>query len=189
MARPQQRILTLAFLHPSPDDHWVNRLAARASTHQFCHAELYFESIQQSFSILWGETAGFRAKNLSNPNYSLISLSVTAKEYDATLEFCRSAASQNLVFDDRGMWASWFGRGPLTAACCYDPTSQQKGSTFCSKIIAEALQFGDVREAAGLRPSTVTPSRLYESVFRSGRIACNGVPFKRQALMMLSTIG
>ncbi len=184
MARPQ-RILTLAFLHPSPEDHWINRLAARASTHPFCHVELYFESIQQSFSIVWGETAGFRAKNLSNPNYSLISLSVTAKEYDATLEFCRSAASQNLAFDDRGMWSSWIS----PPVCCYEPTSQQKGATFCSKIIAEALQFGEIGEAGKLRPSSTTPSRLYECVFHSGRVACNGVPFKRQAFMALSTLG
>lgn len=184
MARPQ-RILTLAFLRPSAEDHWVNRLSARVSNHPFCHVELYFESLQQSFSIMWGETAGFRARNLSNPNYSLISLSVTAKEYDATLEFCRSAASQSLSFDDRGMWTSWL-HAPV---CCYDPTSQQKGATFCSKIITEALQFGDIREAAALRASSATPSRLYECVFRSGRIACNSVPFKRQALLTLSTIG
>lgn len=185
MARPQ-RILTLAFLHPSPDDHWINRLAARASTHSFCHVELYFESIQQSFSIMWGETAGFRAKNLSNPNYSLVSLSVTAKEYDACLDFCRSAASQALAFDERGMWASWF---PSVTPCCHEPTSQQRGATFCSKIIAEALQFGEVQETLDLRPSFTTPSRLYERVRQSQRIACSGVPFKRQALMTLSTIG
>jgi hypothetical protein len=183
MARPQ-RILTLAFLRPSLEDHWVNRLSASVSKHPFCHVELYFESLQQSFSIMWGETAGFRAKNLSNPNYSLISLSVTAKEYDTTLEFCRSAASQNLAFDDRGMWSSWVS----PPVCCYDPTSQQKGATFCSKIITEALQFGEIREANGLRASFATPSRLYESVFQSGRVACTGVPFKRQALMTLSTI-
>ena len=80
-----QRVLTLGFLRPSPDDHWVNTLSARASSHPFCHVELYFESLQQSFSIMWGESAGFRAKNLSNPNYTLISLMVSAKEYDACL--------------------------------------------------------------------------------------------------------
>jgi hypothetical protein len=184
MARPQ-RILTLAFLRPAPDDHWVNRLAAQASAHPFCHVELFFESMQQSFSIMWGETACFRAKNLSNPNYQVISLSVTAKEYDTTLEFCRSVANQGLVFDDRGMWRSWLPG----AVCCCEPNSQQRGSTFCSKIITEALQFGGVGEVEDLRASAATPSRLFERVRKSPRVACNSVPFKRQALLDFSTVG
>jgi hypothetical protein len=184
MAKQPQRILTLAFLRPSPDDHWINRLAARASTHQVCHVELYFESLQQSFSIMWGETANFRAKNLSNPNYTLVSLSVSAKEYDASLEFCRSASSLNLAFDDRGMWGSWLS--PVLGCSACDATSQQRGLTFCSKVITEALQFAGVREVESLRPAAVTPSRLYECVRHSPRVACNSVPFKRQALSMLA---
>lgn len=180
MAR-QQRILTLAFLTPGENDYWVNRLAAFGSRNPFCHVELYFEGTQQSFSIMWGETAGFRAKNLSNPNYTLVSLCVSTKEFDTSLEFCRSAASQELTFDDRGMWYSWFPR----LGCCVEPTSQQRGSTFCSKIITEALQFGGVCEVQNLDPCTVTPSRLFDAVRLSRRIACNSVPFKRQALMSL----
>lgn len=179
----QQRILTLAFLSPGDDDHWINRLAARVSRHPFCHVELYFEGTQQSFSIMWGETAGFRAKNLSNPNYKLVSLCVSAKEFDASLEFCRSAARLNLVFDERGMWSSWFPR----VGCCVEPNSQQRGSTFCSKIITEALRFGGLQEVEDVNPSSATPSRLFEAVRFSRRIACNSVPFKRQALMSLPT--
>jgi len=179
-----QRILTLAFLMPLPDDHWVNRLSAAASRHPFCHVELYFESLQQSFSIIWGETAGFRCKSLGNPCYTLISLCVSAKEYDAALEFCRSAATQALRFDDRGMWMAWFS--PLF--CCAGATSQQRQVTFCSKIITEALQFGGLREVQGLDPSGMTPSRLFECVRNSSRVACNSVPFKRQALMNLQAL-
>ena len=50
------RVLTLAFLRPSEQDHWVNRLSARVSAHPFCHVELFFESVQQCFSVMWGET-------------------------------------------------------------------------------------------------------------------------------------
>jgi hypothetical protein len=183
MAGPQ-RILTLAFLTPVAEDHWVNRLAASASTHPFCHVELYFESIEQSFSIVWGETAGFRGKSLGNPNYTLVSLCVPIKEYDTALEFCRSAATQQLRFDDRGMWLSWLPQ----AHCCGGSTSQERGGTFCSKIIAEALQFAGLPEVAGLDPSAATPSRLFERVRHSRRVACNSVPFKRQALMNLKTL-
>lgn len=176
-----QRILTLAFLVPLANDHWANRLSAKASTHPFCHVELYFESLQQSFSIVWGETAGFRSKSLSNPNYTLVSLCIPVKEYDTTLEFCRTASSHGLAFDERGMWMSWFS--PSQLCCCAGPTSQQRGATFCSKIITEALQFGGLREVDGLNPSAMTPSRLFECVRGSTRTACNSVPFKRQALM------
>jgi hypothetical protein len=181
----QQRILTLAFLTPTPEDHRINRLVAQVSRHPFCHVELYFEGTQLSFSVMWGETAGFRSKNLSNPNYTLVSLCVSQKEFDATLEFCRSTARQDLCFDERGMWASWFPR----IGCCVEPTSQQRGATFCSKIITEALQFGGIKEVETACPSTTTPSSLFERVKGSRRIACNSVPFKRQALMSLPVTG
>lgn len=183
----QQRVLTLAFLRTDPNDDWVNRLTAGVSTHPFCHVELYFESVGQSFSIISTEQAGFRNKNLSNPNYELISLLVSQKEYDNCLEFCRTVATHNLRFDNSGMWWSWFAPlNPCCSAC--DTPSKAKGSTFCSKIIAEALQFGGVKEIESLRPSASTPSRLYECVRHSSRIACNSVPFKRQAFMTLSMI-
>jgi hypothetical protein len=177
-----QRVLTLAFLKPSADDHWVNTLSARASTHPFCHVELYFESLQQSFSVMWGEKAGFRHKNLSNPNYTLISLMVSSKEYEACLAFCLSTAKHELAFDSPGMWAAWFSPGLGCSLC--DRSSVQTGLTFCSKIITEALQFSEVREVQGFRPSAMTPSRLFAQVHLSGRVACNSVPFKRQALMV-----
>lgn len=179
-------VLTLAFLVPTAGDHWLNRLTARVSKNPVCHVELYFESIAQSFSIMATEKAGFRMKNLSNPNYRLVSLIVTAREYDDALEFCRSITSHEMGFDERGMWASWFPAW-LTCSVC-ESSSQTRGLTFCSKIITEALQFASLRETVGLVPSAVTPSRLYESVRHSSRIACNSVPFKRHALTMFPII-
>jgi hypothetical protein len=185
-----QRMLTLAFLCPTPGDHWVNRLTAKpwVSRHPFCHVELFFESINQCFSILWGETVGFRVKNLSNPNYKVVSLSVSVKEYNCCLEFCRSAAAQQIGFDEAGMWRSWFSPAFCCVAAC-EPASHTKNSTFCSKIITEALQFAGVAEVDRLAPSGTTPSRLYECVHLSPRMACSSVPFKRQALIMYSSMG
>jgi hypothetical protein len=180
------RVLTLAFLVPAPTDHWLNLLTARVSKNPVCHVELYFESVSQSFSIMAGENASFRMKNLSNPNYRLVSLIVTAREYDDALEFCRSVSSQDMQFDERGMWASWFPAWTTCSMC--GASSQSNGRTFCSKIITEALQFASLRETAGLVPSAVTPSRLYESVRYSNRIACNSVPFKRHALTMFPVL-
>ena len=181
-----QKILTLCFLRAGEDDHWVNKLTTRVSAHPFCHVELFFESINQSFSIVWGETAGFRGKNLSNPNYQLVSLAVSAQEYDFCLEFCRAATSQMLHFDNLAMWRSWF---PTLVSCTpCDPSSQNKGCTFCSKIITEALQFACIREVEHILPAATTPSVLYQAVSTSTRIICSGVPFKRQALMRLTHV-
>jgi hypothetical protein len=182
----QQRVLTLAFLVPTPDDHWLNRLTARVSAHPVCHVELYFECINQCFSIISGEQAGFRCRNLSNPNYQLVTLLVSTKEYDRTLEFCRTIANQNMKFDERGMWASWFPSVVCCSSC--DSCSQQKGMTFCSKIITEALQCGGLREVDCLVAACTTPSVLFASVKKSSRSVCNSVPYKRQALMLYPSL-
>ena len=172
--------LTLAFLSPGPEDHWVNRLTAHVGKHPYCHVELYFESINQCFSIMWSEIASFRSKNLSNPNYRLVSLDVSSKEYELCLEFCMQASRESLVFDEVGMWASW--------VCCpvCELQSIHKGRTFCSKIITEALQYAGIQEVDRLSPSRTSPSSLYECVRQTSRMVCNSVPFKRHALIVHS---
>lgn len=179
-----QKVLTVAFLTPAPDDHWMNRLTGRVSLHPYCHVELFFECSNMCFSIEWGEFAGFRFKNLSNPNYHLVSLCVPAREYDTCLDFCRVAATHHMLFDNIAMWRAWFPPC-LTCTPC-DPSSQSKKRTFCSKIITEALQFAGVREVERLTPAATTPSVLFHAVVSSPRKICSGVPYKRQALMQLS---
>ena len=182
-----QRILTVAFLGASTGDFWENRLTCQMSTHPFCHVELFFESVNQCFSIAWGETACFRTKNLSNPLYKLVSLSVSAKEYESCLDFCRTACTHALAFDDGAMWRSWF---PPALSCTYcDSSSLHRGRTFCSKIVTEALQFASVSEVERVIPAATTPSVLYQALSSSPRVICSGVPFKRKALLQFSVLG
>ena len=168
--------LTVAFVSPDEDDFWENRLTARVSKHPFCHVELHFETVNKCFSILYGEIARLRPKSLSNPNYKIVSLGVSATEYDSCLQFCVAAETWQLEFDNAGMWRSWYGCG-----CC-ERSSREVGRTFCSKIITEALQYGNVAEAEGLNPALATPSRLYDALKGSTRIVCASVPFKRESL-------
>lgn len=178
------RVLTLGFLRATSGDHWMNRLTASPwmSRYPFCHVELYFETLGQAFSIMWGEKACLKVKSLANPNYHVVSLCVSAAEYDRTLQFCRSLSGQDIVFDDWGMVRS------MCTVQCVEANSQQRGSSFCSKLITEALQFGGVREVEDLTAATATPSRLYECVRESSRLVCNSVPVKRQAFLMFSTV-
>jgi hypothetical protein len=177
-----QYTLTLAFLKPTPQDPLVNRVTAGISRHPMCHVELFFETINQCFSIVYGEVAGFRTKNLSNPNYTLVSLGVSQKEYHSCLEYCVNASKQKLTFDDWGMWVSYFN------VRCTDNPSMQAGQTFCSKIITEALQFGFVSEVDALRACLTTPSRLLNAVKDSRRRVCSSVPFKRQKMLLEAVI-
>ena len=153
--------ITVAFVSPTPNDDWVNRLTARVSRHPFCHVELHFETVNKCFSILYGETARLRPKTA---------------EYDACLQFCVAAETWQLTFDDVGMWRSWYGCG-----CC-ERSSRDLGRTFCSKIVTEALQYGDVAEAEHINPALATPSRIYEALRGSSRLICASVPYKRESL-------
>jgi hypothetical protein len=181
-AMERDRVLTLAFLHLAPDDDdCVNRLTARVSRHGFCHAELVFDG-GTAFSIYHGGVAGLRARTLANPHYELVPLLVSGAEYRACFQFCANASKQGLRFDSAGMYCSVLHLGPL---CCCDRTSARAGATFCSKAIVEALQFGGVREAEGLAPSAVTPSRLYDAVRGSDRRICDSVRLQRPGGLQL----
>jgi len=168
MAAPN-RVLTLAFLRPAPDDSWMNRLTARASKHGVCHAELVFDG-GMAFSIYHDSTPFLKQRTLSSPGYELVSLSVSSAEYKAAHSFCQSVVAEQYGFDERGLWLATVHPGG-----CFDKASCRLGRTFCSKIITEALQFADVPEVAGLSPSATTPSRLYGAVVESGRRMCHTV--------------
>ena len=86
-----------------------------------------------------------------------------------------------------------FGPGPSTPnyASYFQPkrcpflntaNSVQKGSTFCSKIVAEALQFAGNCEVEDLIPCTTTPSCLFAAFQDSQRKVLSSVPYKREQL-------
>ena len=170
------RTLSFAFNVPTSDDPALNRLTAWISRHPVCHVELFFETVNQCFSIMMGEPAGLRTRNLSNPNYKILSITVSQSEYDTCLSFCQSASTWGLAFDDHAMFRSIYAPG-----CC-EPSSQAAGKTFCSKIVTEALQYANIPEFEHLNPALTTPSRLYQAVSCSPRLVCSSVPFKRELL-------
>jgi hypothetical protein len=176
-----QRYLTFAFLQPEPDDHWINRATGYFSAHNKCHVELFFESLNQCFSIVWGETARFRPKCLSNPQYEIVSIAVPAKEYNDCLAYCQRVAALGCRFDDYGMWASYV---PCCARSVAAGTTEQLQKTFCSKLLVEALHAAQSPEVHDLHPSGATPSRLYSALLDSPRRVCGSVPFKRRDMAL-----
>jgi len=177
-----QRVLTLAFLRPTAEDPFLNRMTGILSSHNVCHVELHFDTINQCFSIVYGEHAGLRLKNLSNPNYELVSISVTTQQYENCLQFCRLASQWQLEFDDPAMYRSYFCPG-----CC-EPSSSAAGRTFCSKIITEALQHAGIPDFINLNPAVMTPSRLMQVALRSPCRLCSSVPFKCNAMIQSGVV-
>ena len=172
--------LTLAFLRPAHDDDRVSLLAARCSKHGMCHVELVFED-GNAFSIFMEFPLGLRCRTFSNPGYELVSISVSAEEYRACRQFCNAAVKNPYPFDNWGMYLASVHPG-----ACAHRSSARVGSTFCSKIITEALQHGGVREVYGLSPSAVTPSRLYQAIMKSDRRVCHTVrPMMRGGTTLL----
>jgi hypothetical protein len=163
-----QRVLTLAVLRPASDDFLDNRLTAVVSQHGVCHAELVFDN-GVAFSIYQGGVTSLRRRTLSNPNYETVTLSVSAAEYAACLQFCNHSHRQQYAFDKVGMYFA------LLHPPCFRRSSAAVGRTFCSKIIAEALQFAGVTEADGLVPSSSTPSSLYARFIASPRRICHSL--------------
>ena len=180
----RNKVMTLAFLRPSPDDYdthqdyLINRLAAACSRYGFCHVELVFDG-GMAFSIQYGGVATLRQRTLSNPNYELVPLSVTGAEYRACLQFCSNLSQKGVGFDSVGMYCAPLRAGLCGLCACFERSSERAGKTFCSKVIDEAMQVAGVPEVDGLAPSGATPSSLYAAVRASERRVCDSVRVSR----------
>ena len=176
---PRERILTLAFLSPNKTDAALNIMVAKMSKHGVCHVEIVFED-DMAFSIFAGGSVFFRQRSFSNPDYHLISISISNAEYQSIYNYCKSASKHDIKFSEYGMYASYLQ--PKGCPFLNTRESLQIGSTFCSKIVTEALHFADVREAEHLIPCTTTPSCLFAAFKDSQRKVLSSVPYKREQL-------
>lgn len=178
------RILTVAFLFPgSRDGDWFNRLVAAVSRHGCCHVELVFED-DMSFGIFSDTKVFFKPRTFANPEYRLVSLSVSNMEYTSAYGFCSAAMSHDIEFSEAGIYAAYLQPCPML----FTRPSMETGSTFCSKIVTEALQAAGVTEAEGLVPCTTTPSTLYGALHESGRRVHHSVTFKMEQLRQVGAV-
>lgn len=161
----EKKILTVAFLTPAEDDPWMNRATAKLGKHPFCHVKLVFDfgsRTSEGFSIQHGEIVTLRRTKLTNPGYKTISLALPLPNYQKIRAFCENTSSLNITFDNVGMCLASFHPG-----MCANIPSTTIGCTFCSKIVCEALQAGDMAETVSLCPSACTPARLYTALQNS----------------------
>jgi len=175
----RKRTIKLAFLYPGPDDPFINRLVASVSKNPVCHVELVFED-DMSLSIFKGSSLFFKKRTFSNPEYKLVAINISETQYITAYEFCKSCIQENIEFTDMGMIGACL-QPKNCAICCYQPSSVTR-TTFCSKIITEALQFAGVREVSHLNPCTTTPSMLLDAVSASDDCVCDTSQYRRQLL-------
>jgi hypothetical protein len=168
--RMNQKQLTLAFLTPEENDHWLNKLASYVSN-GYCHVELIFDAHKANhtnkalaFSVQSGEYVRLKGKSFKNPRYDYVTLSVPAQQYDSAYAFAESATKKQIAFSNLDMSMSLVHPG----ACAHTP-SLESGHSFCSKIIAETLQNANCPEVDSLCPSSTTPGSLFNAVCRSQR--------------------
>ena len=184
LCAPRTRILTVAFLFPEGwDNDWFNLFVAKMSRHGCCHVELVFED-NMSFSIFADSNLFFKPKTFANPEYRLVSLSVSNMEYLAAYSYCSAAMSHNITFNELGIYTAYMQPCPMF----YTRPSVETGHTFCSKIVTEALQAGGLTEADHLEPCRTTPSVLYEALHCSGRRVGHSVPFKMEQLRHVGVV-
>lgn len=182
----RQRILIMAFLFPSENDSQpLNKIVARISKYKTCHVEIVFED-DMAFSIFAGSSLFFKKRSFSNPNYSLLSLAIPHSEYAGLYNFCQSAVTHNLGFTDVGMVLSVLQ--PAHCPIFNTSPSVQVGYTFCSKIIAEALQFAGTPEAEHLIPCTTTPSCLYGAFKDSPRTILSSIGYRQEQLRQTGVV-
>ena len=177
------RILTVAFLFPERKGLSLNRVVAELSWHKTCHVELVFED-NFAFSIFAGSKLFFKPRSFSNPEYTLISLTVSHAEYVAVYNFCKSAMTHDIGFTDVGMVAAYVQPCPMVLTA----PSLETGYTFCSKVVTEALQMGPVQEVEHLSPCTTTPSFLYGALLESKRKIHHSVTYKCEQLKQVGSV-
>ncbi len=170
----------MAFLFPNGKENpRLNKVVAALSEFKTCHVELVFED-DMAFSIFAGSNVFFKQRSFSNPDYSLISLSISNAEYNSIYNFCQSVVTHDLGFSDMGMVFSYMQ--PRNCPFYNTAPSVQVGHTFCSKIVTEALQFAGTPEVEHLIPCTTTPSCLYKVFKDSPRKILSSVSYKQEQL-------
>jgi len=171
-------IVTAAFLFPVGwDNDWFNLFVAGISANSCCHVELVFED-DMAFSIFSQSNLFFRRRSFANPQYRLVSLSVTPEQYSKAYRFCADAVRHDIAFNEMGIYTAYMQPCPMF----YTGSSQEEGMTFCSKIVTEALQAAGIKEVDDLTPCTTTPSTLYTALSYSDRKIGHSLSFKREQL-------
>lgn len=143
-------MLRVFFYDPRKDNEGVFNKVIAYSDPPFCHCELQFPN-QMTCSIYMGTTVSFKIRQKFGDAYTMLEIPATPTQVSLAYKVCQDN------FDAKQRFST------LEMLACFSPwkttVSSTSDLTFCSKLVAEALQ------AAGLFPihqtTSVSPSSLH----------------------------
>lgn len=149
----KKRKINCLFYYPHEDDHIMNKLVAKWNG-PYCHTELAFED-GMATSIVTGQEVFLAKKRYSNPNYKILTCSVSDEQYQKIREFCENKTKNKTKFSMVSM---------LLSSLPFQIVTRNEKYTFCSRYITEALQAGNVENTKNLNPMLTTPSSLFAAL-------------------------
>jgi hypothetical protein len=167
-----KRKINVMFYRPPPSDVFLNQLVALYDP-PYSHVELSFEDGMAS-SIFNGETVFMCARTFSNPNYDIVTVTVSEEGYRRARAFCAHAHRTKVGFDSFGMFAAML---PVQLL------APKHDKTFCSRFVLEALQQAQLPGVHAENSMRMTPSRLYAIVSKQAGLMVDTVPARCQRLV------
>ena len=147
-------MLKVWFYDPTNDSEGFFNKAVSYSDPPFCHCELQFPN-SMTCSIYMGSTVCFRERSCFSDAYTVLEVPATHDQIQVAYEVCHRNYTAKKKFSTMEMLS------------CISPWKQTKPSldsqyTFCSKLVAEALQSANVLPQS--LSTTISPSALYRAL-------------------------
>jgi len=139
-----------------------------------------------TFGWCSGEKVFMHPRTFSNPNYTIVSIPVTADQEKMARQFCMDHASRGVDFDGVGMYTArlpWVFRAIVANFVKTDDNSR----TFCSKYVVQVMQHIGVECFRELDPSTSSPSMVHRvlknsDIMEHGENILGTTPYRRGLL-------
>ena len=196
----ETRTIRVLFLRSNPEDNWMNRLVSYIDP-PYCHVEIDFDMtgrqtprlnmsflgdcekpnpqklvppsvVSMASSIYSGEKLFLRERRFANPNYTVVTLTVDGKNFNRMLNYCQEKSSNEVEFDEVGMYTS------VCSFTILDTCTKSDNRTFCSEHVTRVLQIGGITEVENMNPRKVSPSKLYKILSTSKKLCIGSVPYK-----------
>lgn len=145
-------MLKVWFYDPKNDEEGLFNRAVAYSDPPYCHCELQFPDTM-TCSIYMGSTVCFKKRANFGESYTLVSIPASRDQIDAAYQMCQQNYDAKQQFSTLEM---------LTHFSAWRYGNSQSQYTYCSKLVAEALQ------AAQIIPKDtschMSPSALYRKI-------------------------
>jgi hypothetical protein len=149
-----EAILMVLFYKPPPNDPFVNRAVAWVDG-PYSHVEVVFPD-GVATSIYAGESVFLHYRRFANPNYDIVSLSLSKDQMNKARKYCEKVFKEGVKFDGLGMYCA-----RLPTLIRKTITSDTQKTTFCSKYVSNILKHIGVDGFQDVDPAAMSPSFVH----------------------------